>query len=151
MNQIKYVVVIFLFCLACSHSTEPVKPKNLVSKSKMVDVLIDLSIVSSAKGLNKKVIEQNGITPDEYVYKRHDIDSTQFSESNVYYSYFIDDYKLILQQVEDSLNKLKFKYNRLAEQDEALEETKKNDNKLKNVSRVNKKRDSLIAAPDGGE
>lgn len=151
MNQIKYVIVIFLLCLSCKYNADPVKPENLISKNKMVDVMIDLSIISSAKGMNKSLIERNGITPDEYVYKRHDIDSTQFSESNAYYSYFIDDYKLILQQVEDSLNKLKFEYNRLAERDEALEETTKNENKLKNVSRVNKKRDSLIAAPDRDE
>jgi hypothetical protein len=149
MNQIKYVLVIFLLSLGCAHNADPVKPENLISKNKMVDVMIDLSIISSAKGMNKSLIERNGITPDQYVYIRHDIDSTQFSESNAYYSYFIDDYKLILQQVEDSLNKLKFDYNRLAERDEALEKTKKNENNLKNVNRLGKKRDSLIVAPDG--
>ena len=148
MKQIKYLLVICVLCLACSNSTIPEKPKNLVSKNRMVDVMIDLSIVSSAKGMNKKIIEQHGITPDEFIYKRHEIDSVQFIESNAYYSYFMDDYKLILKRVEDSLEKLKFKYNRLAEIEEKRDETEKTEKKSKaDNTRINKKRDSLIKAP----
>ena len=126
--------------------TEPDKPKNLISEDKMVNVLIDLSLLSSAKGVNKKLIERNGVTPDEYVYKRHEIDSTQFVESNAYYSYYIDDYKLILKRVQDSLDDLRFQYNRLAEQEEKDKEDKKGDRKKSIRSKV--KNDSLIEIPD---
>lgn len=149
MKQLKYILLIGVLCLSCAHSSEPQKPDNLISKNKMVDIMIDLSLLSSAKGINKKVIEQNGITPDDYVYKRHEIDSSQFVQSNAYYSYYIDDYKLILNRVEDSLNKLKFKYNKLAEQEEEREEIEKTENKSKkDLIRINKKRDSLISIPN---
>jgi len=145
MKQLKYLLVIFILCLSCTHSSEPKKPENLISKDKMVDIMIDLSIVSSAKGLNKKLIERNGITPDEYIFKRHEIDSSQFTESNTYYSYYIDDYKLILNRVEDSLGKLKFKYMRLAEKEEEIE---KPGNAVRNrKAGIVKKRDSLIDSP----
>lgn len=142
MRKILYIVVCCVFILGCNSSQEPEKPKNLIPEDKMVDVLIDLSILSSAKGVNKKVLENNGITPDEYVYNRHQIDSTQFSESNAYYSFFIDDYKDILKRVEDSLNRLRFKYNRLAEKEEKKKEVKKGDRKEK--IQKSKKKDSLI-------
>ena len=148
MKQLKNLVVIFVLCLSCTHSSEPKKPQNLIPKNKMVDIMVDLSIVASAKGMNKKLIERNGITPDMYIYKRHEIDSSQFAESNAYYSYYIDDYKLILNRVEDSLGKLKFKYNRLAEKEEAREESEKTEKKgKKDLVRVNEKRDSLISPP----
>ena len=47
------------------------KPDNLIDKDKMVLVLIDLSLVSSAKGINKRRLENKGVTPDVYVYKKH--------------------------------------------------------------------------------
>lgn len=141
MRKVVYFIVCFLI-LACNNSQEPKKPKNLISKDKMVDVLIDLSIISSAKGVNKKVLENKGITPDEYVYNRHQIDSTQFSESNIYYSFFVDDYKIILERVQDSLDKLRFKFNRLAEKEENKKEEKKSERKKKRQKP--KDMDSLI-------
>ncbi|WP_250433257.1 DUF4296 domain-containing protein [Hanstruepera flava] len=149
MKSIIVIMVSLFLCLACQDSQEPQKPKNLISKDKMVDVLIDLSILSSAKGVNKKVIEKNGITPDEYVYKRHEIDSTIFAESNAYYSYYIDDYKHILTRVQDSLNKLRFDYNRLAEKEENKKQSKKGDRK-KDL-RKTRKADSLIKIPNDSE
>lgn len=146
MKKITYLIVACILCLACNKITEPEKPKNLISEDKMVNVLIDLSLLSSAKGVNKKLIERNGITPDKYVYKRHEIDSTQFAESNAYYSYYIDDYKLILKRVQDSLDDLRFQYNRLAEQEEKDKEDKKGARKKSIRSKV--KKDSLIEIPE---
>lgn len=144
MKQFKYLIVICVLIASCSDSSEPKAPKNLISKDKMVDVLIDLSLVSSAKGINKKVLEKNGITPDEYVFKRFKIDSAQFSESNAYYSYYIDDYKQILNEVQDSLNRLKKKYNHL---DENNIELKITEDDKKSKTKAKKLRDSLIGVP----
>lgn len=132
------LTICFSMCLlviACKDKNAPQKPENLMSEDKMVDVLIDLSLLSSAKGVNKKVIENNGITPDAYVYKKHGIDSLQFSTSNAYYAYFIDDYDQIYTRVKDSLERLKIKYVRLEEK----ENSKKKNSKTvkKEPNRVN--------------
>ena len=139
------IVIILICCfsiLGCNNSQEPEKPANLISKDQMVEVLIDLSIISSAKGVNKKVLEKNGITPDKYVYDKHQIDSTRFSQSNAYYSFYVDDYKNILARVKDSLDKLRFKYNRLAEKDENKKKQKNTEEKKKRKQLKNI--DSLI-------
>lgn len=142
MRQIVIILICCFSILGCDSSQEPEKPANLISKDKMVEVLIDLSIISSAKGVNKKILEKNGITPDKYVYDKHQIDSTQFSQSNAYYSFYVDDYKNILARVQDSLDKLRFKYNRLAEKDENKKKQKNTEEKKKRKQLKNI--DSLI-------
>lgn len=149
----KKIIWCFLVALitisGCKHSNTPEKPKNLIPEDKMVNVLIDLSLLSSAKGLNKKIIENNGITPDEYVYQKHNIDSLQFSESNTYYSYFVDDYSNIYVRVKDSLEKLKRKYTRLEQSENKIEKTPNIDNKkrIKRDSLRIIKKDSLLDPP----
>lgn len=140
---------ILMVIFSCKDNMEPTKPENLISQDKMVNILIDLSLVSSAKGLNKKILENNGITPDRYVFEKHKIDSIQFAESNAYYAYFIDDYSNIYVRVKDSLEKLKMKYVRL----EQAENKKENDTKADKAKRVkrdtlrNKQNDSLLQPP----
>ncbi len=137
--------------IACKDKNAPPKPENLMSEDKMVAVLIDLSLLSSAKGVNKKVIEKNGITPDAYVYKKHGIDSLQFSASNAYYAYFIDDYDQIYTRVKDSLERLKIKYVRLEEKENSKKKNsktaKKKQNRVNADSTRKRRNDSLSQPP----
>ncbi|WP_104735391.1 DUF4296 domain-containing protein [Hanstruepera ponticola] len=150
MNRVVTILLISIitFC-SCKNDNLPEKPENLISEDKMVHILIDLSILSSAKGLNKKILENNGITPDEYVYQKHNIDSVQFSESNTFYSYFMDDYSNIYSRVKDSLEKLKLKYSKL---EQAESEKKKADkaNKQRDLTKDSvriPKKDKLLTPP----
>ena len=150
MNRIVTILLIGIitFC-SCKNDNLPKKPENLISEDKMVNILIDLSILSSAKGLNKKILENNGITPDAYVYQKHDIDSVQFSESNAYYSHFIDEYSNIYVRVKDSLEKLKLKYVRLEQIENEEKEASRTEEKKRNKAEALKKRkkDSLLSPP----
>jgi len=145
------ILILFgLILLSCKTDNAPVKPKNLIPEDKMVEVLIDLSLLSSAKGLNKKILENNGITPDEYVYKKHKIDSLQFTESNLYYSYFIDDYDKIYLKVKDSLESLKIKFNRIEQTESEKKKAARNAKKnwLSKADSIKaRKKDSLLSPP----
>lgn len=112
-----YILLVYFF-ISCSGFRKPKKPENLISKDKMVNVLIDMSLLTSAKGINKSKIENNGIIPERYVYAKHNIDSLQFVESNIYYTYNLKEYQEIINKVSDSLNKLRIEYNILVEKDE---------------------------------
>ncbi|MCF1191082.1 DUF4296 domain-containing protein [Mangrovimonas sp. AS39] len=90
--------------LGCHDVKMPEEPENLLSKDQMVHILLDLALVNSAKGVNKKMLENNGIVPDQYIYKKYQIDSLQFAENNNYYAYRVDDYDEIIQKVMDSLD-----------------------------------------------
>ena len=133
-NSVFYIAFIY-FLVSCSGNKKPDKPENLISKEKMVNVLIDMSLLSSAKGINKSKIENNGIMPESYVYKKHNIDSLQFVDSNAYYTYNLDEYQDIIKKVTDSLNKLRENYNTLVE--EEAEEKRKQDS-IKRSKRKNK-------------
>ncbi|WP_053971105.1 DUF4296 domain-containing protein [Mangrovimonas sp. ST2L15] len=90
--------------LGCHDVKMPEEPENLLSKEQMAHILLDLALVNSAKGVNKKMLENNGIVPDQYIYKKYQIDSLQFVENNNYYAYRVDDYDEIIQKVMDSLD-----------------------------------------------
>ena len=100
------------FCIAacmlfsCNNNAikTPKKPKDLLSEKQMVNLLYDMAVVSAAKGSNKKVLENNGVFPETYIFEKHNIDSLQFVRSNEYYSYKPDTYKSIYSKVLDRLN-----------------------------------------------
>ena len=135
MRKSVFYIAFICFFMSCSGTKKPDKPENLISKEKMVNVLIDMSLLSSAKGINKSKIENNGIMPESYVYKKHNINSLQFVESNAYYTYNLDEYQDIIKKVTDSLNKLRENYNTLVE--EEAEEKRKQDS-VKRSKRKNK-------------
>ena len=80
-----------------------VAPVNLISEDKMIEILYDMSLISVSKGINKRIIENNGMKPKKYILKKHNIDSIQFVASNEYYSKDLEAYLSIYEEV---LNKL---------------------------------------------
>lgn len=96
-----------LLAFAGCNSTAPKKPKDLLSKNEMVNILIDAKLLNSANGANKTILRKNGIDADTYVFEKYGIDSLQFAQSNAYYAYHIKDYEAIYNMVTDSLKRLK--------------------------------------------
>ncbi|WP_055434764.1 DUF4296 domain-containing protein [Lacinutrix algicola] len=141
-------LVLFLTLSSCYTFSKPEKPENLISEDKMVSVLVDMAIMSASKGVNKKKLEDNGIVPAEYIYKRNNIDSITFAESNAYYAFDIKTYDAIYKRVKDSLSVTRDKYKAIEEKEKAKEaeekeKERKNDtlksSKGKLLKRVDKK------------
>tara|TARA_R110002050_G_scaffold94765_2_gene197211 strand:+ start:68785 stop:69345 length:561 start_codon:yes stop_codon:yes gene_type:complete len=112
---------IILLATACYEFKKPDKPKNLISKDKMVDILIDVKLLSSVNNKNRKVLKDSGINRNTYVFEKHHIDSLQFALSNDYYAFHLKEYQEIYEKVKDSLETLKNIYKDL----ELKEETEK--------------------------
>ncbi len=51
---------ILLTVLSCNIGA-PKKPENLISKAKMVDILIDVKLIGSATYINKNIMKDHGI------------------------------------------------------------------------------------------
>lgn len=130
------IIFASLLIFACQGVDKPKKPKNLISEDKMVDVLYDVYILNAAKGLNKKVLESNGIKPETFLFQKHKIDSLQFAESNNYYAYDTKTYESIVEKVKKRMENDKLKYDVLAEK----EKEKQDSLTIKNK----KKKDSLL-------
>ena len=132
-NRFFILTLVILLVTACEMGSfdGPKKPKKLLSEEKMIEVLYDMSVLNSAKNINKMVLEKKGIAPVDFVYHKYGIDSAQFAESSAYYTYKSEVIQRIYDSVlgrlekdkaffeaiyakeqakEDSLNKLTFKY-----------------------------------------
>ena len=88
-----------LILLVGCNSDRPSKPDNLISKDDMSEIIYDVFVLNAAKGVNKKILENNGIFPQDYIFKKYKIDSLQFALSNEYYAYNIDMYESIMAKV----------------------------------------------------
>ena len=75
----KYLLIIFLF-IGCSDNV----PDNLISKEKMENIIFDIMILNASSGFDLKV--DKNLLSDEFIYKKYNIDSLQFFESELYYS-----------------------------------------------------------------
>jgi hypothetical protein len=114
INKLTLIIALLLL-VSCQKNGigKPKKPDNLIPKNKMVEIIYDMSLITVAKGVNKRLLEENGLNPEEYVYNKYNIDSIQFVESNNYYAYHLEDYNNIYSQVKDRLTKEKAMYNDL--------------------------------------
>jgi hypothetical protein len=102
-----YIIVLLFVGTSCYKFKEPEKPKNLISKADMVNILIDLKLIASVTAANDiKVLDSNYVQSEQYVYKKYNIDSTQFALSNNYYAFHLKDYEDIYTKVKDSLEAL---------------------------------------------
>lgn len=117
MRHVLYILILMVL-MGCDGVEKPDKPANLIPEEKMSEIMYDLYILNAAKGVNRKLLERNGIMPADYVYKKHGIDSLQFAQSNTYYAYDMKAYNRIMDKMKDALEKDKAFYEKLVEEDE---------------------------------
>jgi len=75
----KYLLIIVLI-IGCSDNV----PDNLIDKEKMENIIFDIMILNASSGFDLKV--DKNLLSDEFIYKKYNIDSLQFFESELYYS-----------------------------------------------------------------
>ena len=95
-----------LLLFSCQDIEKVEKPENLISEQKMAEVLTDLSLLNSAKNYNRKILEETGLKPDEYLFTKHNIDSAQLSQSTRYYAANQSNLEAIYKRVKSNLEKL---------------------------------------------
>lgn len=98
----KYIFTLFLAMIMLFSCAEKVveEPENLISKEKMTEILHDLAILNAAKSGAARKFKDSGVDVMEFLYKKYDIDSTQFSESDLYYASLPLEYQSIYKNVE---------------------------------------------------
>jgi len=123
MKNLIYICIVLLL-VSCYDIKKPKKPDNLISKAKMVNIIIDMSLFNSAKGINKRLLENKGINLEQFIYNKHNIDSLQFANSNNFYAYNIVEYEAIYERVEDSLTQLKDDFTEIQNKKEKVRKRK---------------------------
>lgn len=125
MTRTTLFFLIGFLVFSCKNNSidKPKKPDNLIPKDSMVEILYDLTIINSAKGVNKYILESKGVIPEDYIFKRHNIDSVQFVLSNEYYAYDLKKYEEIYNKVKAKLNNDLAHFNALAEEEEKTKDS----------------------------
>ena len=91
MKKILIITLIFYSCDLINKEKSNI-PENLISEEKMIKI-------SVSKGINKRILENNGMKPKSYILNKHMIDSLQFVKSNEYYSKDLEKYLYIYESV----------------------------------------------------
>ncbi len=108
VNHSKIAVILLgAILMGCQDLERPEKPKNLIPEDKMVEVLIDVHLFNSAKSYNRMPLQQTGMTPHQFIYEKHGIDSLQYERSNAYYGADLDKYATIHSRARSILEKRK--------------------------------------------
>ena len=126
-----FLVVSILFFISCEN-LEVKKPSNLISEDQMVEILYDMVLINSAKGVNKKLLQKNINNPETYIFKKHNIDSLQFAESNAYYTFKNEVYKTIYEKLELKLTTQKTKLEALLKEKNSIKDSIREQKKTKN-------------------
>ena len=98
MKKILIITLIFYSCNLINKEKNNI-PENLISEEKMINIIYDMSLISVSKGINKRILENNGMKPKSYILNKHKIDSLQFVKSNEYYSNDLEKYLYIYESV----------------------------------------------------
>lgn len=132
INKLTFILTLLLL-VSCQKNTidKPKKPDNLISKDKMVEIIYDMSLITVAKGVNKRLLEDEGLNPREYVFKKHGIDSIQFIQSNNYYAYNLKNYDEIYTEVKLKLEKEKTYFNEVIAKEKRVNDSLKEERKNK--------------------
>ncbi|WP_282164978.1 DUF4296 domain-containing protein [Cellulophaga baltica] len=135
MYRILFLCVLALMVSCKEELINP--PENLIAKDKMSAILYDLALVTAAKNTSVDVLKENKIEAMKYIYTKHEIDSLQFVQSDVYYASYPAVYGEIYKSVEEKL-KADIK---------VIDDAKKEQRTLDSIERVRKpkKLDSIKA------
>ena len=102
MSKRIFIMIACLFGLACGNKLLEA-PENLIPKEQMADILYDMALLHAIDNSHPQVIKANDLKIMEFIYKKHQIDSAQFVQSDRYYASVPGEYRDIYEEVEARL------------------------------------------------
>lgn len=102
MKNLGFFLGVLLFLGCAQHVVE--KPKNLIPKEKMIDILHDLSLLNATRSTLGARMDETGIEVMGFLYDRYDIDSLQFVQSDLYYASRPLEYQALFTEVDARLD-----------------------------------------------
>ena len=101
----KKYLLISIFIIGCSTNA----PENLISEEKMESIIFDIMILNASSSYDLKI--DNDMISDELIFRKYDIDSAQFYESELHYSrnprIHFNIYSNVKRRIQKSIDSLK--------------------------------------------
>jgi hypothetical protein len=107
MKKIIVFLLIVIISSACANKAETPKPKKLIDKAVMENILYDLALLQALKSYSPEKLTKNDINSKTYIYQKYKIDSAQFADNNSYYASDVVAYKVLFDNVAARLEKEK--------------------------------------------
>tara|TARA_B100000886_G_scaffold152762_1_gene104019 strand:- start:152 stop:466 length:315 start_codon:yes stop_codon:yes gene_type:complete len=100
----KKYLLISIFIIGCTSNA----PENLISEEKMESIIFDIMILNASSIYDLKI---DNIISDELIFRKHNIDSAQFYDSELYYSrnprIHLNIYSNVKRRIQKSIDSLK--------------------------------------------
>ena len=100
-------ILFFLCCLLCFSCGNKLleEPENLIPKTQMVDILYDLALLNAIDNSHPQELVASDVRVMDFIFKKYEIDSVQYVQSNSYYASVPEEYRKIYEEVEARLTK----------------------------------------------
>ncbi len=118
-----FLVVGMMLLFSCQDVREVERPHDLIPEQKMVEVLTDLSLINSAKNYNRRLLEETGLKPKEFLYEKHNIDSLQLARSTEYYADNPAQLERIYKELQNNLEEMKDQLELIREEEERVRDS----------------------------
>ncbi|WP_310381773.1 DUF4296 domain-containing protein [Flavobacterium sp.] len=106
MKKVLFFLALLSVLVSCKEEIIK-KPKKLIEKDIMIDIIYDLSILEAIKYQHLTSAEDYNTNPTAFILKKYKVDSLQFAKSNSYYATNYKEYKKMYKTVNDRLEKNK--------------------------------------------
>ena len=101
----KKYLLISIFIIGCSTNA----PENLISEEKMESIIFDIMILNASSIYDLKI--DNNMISDELIFRKYNIDSVQFYDSELYYSrnprIHLNIYSNVKRRIQKSIDSIK--------------------------------------------
>ncbi len=82
----KLLIVLLLVIVSCDKSFKAPEPDNLIEQPVMEEILYDISLLKAAKSKSYKILKDNNVQADVYIYEKYKIDSITLRQNIEYYA-----------------------------------------------------------------
>jgi len=82
----RFLLVLLLIIVSCDKSFKTPEPDNLIDQPVMEEILYDISLLKAAKSKSYKIIKDNNVQADVYIYEKYKIDSITLRQNIEYYT-----------------------------------------------------------------
>ncbi|MBW1658110.1 DUF4296 domain-containing protein [Flavobacterium quisquiliarum] len=133
-----FVLIVLILFLSISCKKELVKqPEKLIDKSKMIDIMYDLSLLEAMRYQKPLSLDSVENDPTKFILKKYKVDSLQFAQNNIYYASDYETYKDMFDEVNKRIAVNQRAADSLAKIDEK-KAAKANKEKLKKLKQESK-------------
>ena len=91
---------LFLVLVSCKENGVP-KPKNLIDRNQMVDIIYDLAILESAR--SQSMVANSFPKSNDFIKEKYKIDSLTFAQNTKYYASDVKEYKKMYEEVKQRI------------------------------------------------